>query len=138
MVREVAPAGLAVGVVPTARRMRASVRERLYILSGGQTMTQVPLIVSTTPPRGENVYGAFTARARAAFAGPDNTLVPNQARITLRITRSGKTVFSASNVDTTGGVKVSGLQRGTYTALWTLIDANGDTRTVVTQFIEQR
>jgi hypothetical protein len=101
-------------------------------------MTQVPLIVSTTPPRGENVYGAFTARARAGFAGPNNTLIPNHARITLRITRSGKTVFSASNVDTTGGVKVSGLQRGTYTALWTLIDANGDTRTVVTQFIEQR
>jgi hypothetical protein len=35
-------------------------------------------------------------------------------------------------------VKVSGLQRGTYTATWTLTDANHDTRTVVTQFIEER
>jgi len=106
--------------------------------SGGQTMTEVPLIVSTSPPRGENVFGAFTARARAGFPGPNNTIIPNHARIALQIRRSGKTVFSAPNVDTKGGVKVSGLQRGTYTAIWTLIDANGDTRTVVTHFIEQR
>jgi hypothetical protein len=106
--------------------------------SGGQTMTEVPSIVSTTPPRGENVFGAFTARARAGFPGPNNTIIPNDARITLQITRSGKTVFSAPNVDTKRGVRVSGLQRGTYTAIWTLIDANGDTRSVVTQFIEER
>jgi hypothetical protein len=106
--------------------------------SGGQTMTEVPLIVSTTPPQGENVFGTFTARARAGFPGPNNTIIPNNARIALRITRSGKTVFSAPNVDTKGGVTVSGLQPGTYTATWTLIDANGDTRTAVTQFIGQQ
>jgi hypothetical protein len=39
--------------------------------------------------------------------------------------------------NTQGGVTVRGLQRGTYTAHWTLIDANGDTRTAATQFIEQ-
>ena len=107
-------------------------------LSGGQTVTEVPLIVSTTPLNDENVFGAFTARARAGFPGPDNTITPNDARIALRITRSGKTVFSAPNADTKNGVHVSGLRRGTYTAIWTLIDANGDTRTAVTQFIEQR
>jgi hypothetical protein len=106
--------------------------------SGGQTMTEVPLIVSISPPRGENVFGAFTARARAGFAGPDNTIIANHARIALRITRAGKTVFSAANVDTRRGVKVTGLRRGTYTATWTLTDANGDTRTVVTHFIEER
>jgi len=106
--------------------------------SGGQTMTEVPLIVKTTPLNGANVFGAFTARARAGFRGPNNTIIPNNARIALRITRSGKTVFSAPNVNTKNGVKVSGLRRGTYTAIWTLIDANGDTRTVVTQFIEER
>jgi hypothetical protein len=37
-----------------------------------------------------------------------------------------------------GGVRVSGLKPGTYTATWTLTDANGDTRTVVTQFIEEK
>jgi hypothetical protein len=99
--------------------------------SGGQTMTEVPRIVSTSPLNGANVFGAFTARARAGSPGPNST-------IALKITRSGKTVFSAPNVNTRSGVKVSGLQRGTYTAIWTLIDANRDTRTVVTQFIEER
>jgi hypothetical protein len=99
--------------------------------SGGQTMTEVPRIVSTSPLNGANVFGAFTARARAGSPGPNST-------IALKITRSGKTVFSAPNVNTRSGVKVSGLRRGTYTAIWTLIDANRDTRTVVTQFIEER
>ncbi len=44
-------------------------------------------------------------------------------------------MFSAKNVDTKRGVRVSGLKRATYTATWTLIDANGDTRTMVTDFI---
>jgi hypothetical protein len=43
-------------------------------------------------------------------------------------------VFSAKNVDTRNGVKVSGLKSGVYEARWTLIDANGDTRTMFTQF----
>jgi hypothetical protein len=106
--------------------------------SSGQTMTEVPLIVSTSPPRGENVFGTFTARARAGFPGPNNTIILNNAAIALRITVSGRTVFSAPNVNTKGGVRVSGLRPGTYTATWTLTDANGDTRTVVTQFIEER
>ena len=100
-------------------------------LSGGQTMTEVPRIVSTSPLRGENVFGTFTARARAGSPGPNST-------IALKITRSGKTVFSAPNVNTKRGVTVRGLRRGTYTATWTLIDANGDTRTATTQFIQQR
>jgi len=106
--------------------------------SGGQTMTEVPLIVSTSPLNGENVAGTFTARARAGLPGPGSTIIPNNARIALQITRSGKTVFSAPNVNTKNGVKVSGLRPGTYTATWTLTDANGDTRTRVTQFFEQQ
>ncbi len=76
-----------------------------------------------------------SARSRPAPArdspGPNST-------IALKITRSGKTVFSAPNVNTKSGVTVRGLRRGTYTATWTLIDANGDTRTATTQFIQQR
>ena len=106
--------------------------------SGGQTMTEVPLIVSTSPVQGANVFGTFTARAGAGFPGPNNTIIPNNARIALRITLSGKTVFSAPNVNTKSGVSVKGLKPGTYSAIWTLTDANGDTRTVVTQFIEQK
>lgn len=105
-------------------------------LSGGQTMTEVPLIVRISPVRGENVSGAFTARARAGFRGPNNTIIQTSARIAVEITRAGKRVFSARNVNTSDGVRVSGLGRGTYTATWTLTDANGDTRTVVTQFFE--
>jgi len=101
-------------------------------------MTEVPLIVSTSPLNGENVAGTFTARARAGLPGPGSTIIPNNARIALQITRSGKTVFSAPNVNTKNGVKVSGLRPGTYTATWTLTDANGDTRTRVTQFFEQQ
>lgn len=106
--------------------------------SGGQTMTEVPLIVSTSPPQGGNVFGTFTARARAGFPGPNNTIIVNKAPIAVKITRSGKRVFSARNVNTKDGVRVRGLRPGTYTATWTLIDANGDTRTVVTQFIEEK
>jgi len=101
-------------------------------------MTEVPLIVSTSPVQGANVFGTFTARAGAGFPGPNNTIIPNNARIALRITLSGKTVFSAPNVNTKSGVSVKGLKPGTYSAIWTLTDANGDTRTVVTQFIEQK
>jgi hypothetical protein len=106
--------------------------------SGGQTMTEVPLIVRVSPPRGENVFGTFTALARAGFRGPNNTIILNNAAIALKIAINGTTVFSARNVNTKGGVRVSGLKPGTYTATWTLTDANGDTRTVLTQFIEEK
>jgi hypothetical protein len=106
--------------------------------SGGQTTTEVPLILHTSPPDGENVFGAFTARARAGYRGPNHTIIPNGARITLQLKLGAKTVFRARNVDTKGGVHVSGLRPGLYTAIWTLIDANGDTRTVVTEFFEER
>jgi hypothetical protein len=106
--------------------------------SGGLTMTEVPLIVRVSPPRGENVFGTFTAMARAGFRGPNNTIILNNAAIALKITLSGTTVFAARNVNTKGGVRVSGLKPGTYTATWTLTDANGDTRTVQTQFIEEK
>ena len=60
------------------------------------------------------------------------------ARIALRIPRDHRTVFTARNVNKKDGKKVSGLRPGTYTATWTLTDANGDTRTRVTQFFEQQ
>jgi hypothetical protein len=103
-------------------------------LSGGQTTTEVPLITRTTPRNGDAVASTFIALARAGFPGPNNTTIPNHAPIALKIMRSGKTVFTASNVDTKNGVKVSGLKAGVYEARWTLTDANGDTRSFVTQF----
>jgi hypothetical protein len=46
-------------------------------------------------------------------------------------------VFKAANVDTDRGVTVTGLKPGSYLAVWTLTDLNGDTRTVETRFAEQ-
>jgi hypothetical protein len=102
--------------------------------SGGQTQTEVPLIVRTTPVNGQDVPGTFTALARAGFPGPNNTTTHVQAPIALQIRHAGAPVFNAKNVDSKNGVKVSGLKSGVYEARWTLTDANGDSRTLFTEF----
>jgi hypothetical protein len=109
-------------------------------LSGGQTQTEVPDIENTSPLQGETVYGFFVALAESGLPGPHNTVVPTDSttKVALSISRSagGSPVFNAKNVDTPNGVLVPPLKPGTYKATWTLIDANGDTRTVTTRFIE--
>ena len=57
----------------------------------------------------------------------------------LTITRAGslRPVFHAANVDTASGVAVSALAPGPYLANWVLRDANGDTRTVTTRFVDE-
>jgi hypothetical protein len=87
----------------------------------------------------ETVYGTFTALAETGFAGPNNTTVPDNSTVALSIAKSsgGSPVFKASNVNKSSGVTVKGLKPGTYTATWTVKDANGDTRTVTTRFVEQ-
>ena len=91
--------------------------------------------------QGETVYGSFTALAESGLPGPNNTVVPTDStsRVGLSIARAagGAPVFTAANVDTANGASVSHLTPGTYKATWTLSDANGDTRTVSTRFIEQ-
>ena len=46
-------------------------------------------------------------------------------------------MFSNGNVNTANGVAVPALSPGNYSAIWTVSDPNGDTRTVTTRFIEQ-
>jgi hypothetical protein len=110
-------------------------------LSSGQTQTEVPDVENTSPMQGETVYGSFTALAESGLPGPNNTVVPTDgtSRIGLSIAPAagGAPVFTAANVDTANGASVSHLTPGTYKATWTLSDANGDTRTVSTRFIEQ-
>jgi|GEM_PF-2234702 len=110
-------------------------------LSGDQTQTEVPDVENTSPLDGEVVYGAFTALADSGLPGPNNTTIPTDSttKIALAISKAsgGAPVFRASNVDTPSGVRVSGLKAGSYRATWTLHDANGDTRTVITRFVEQ-
>jgi hypothetical protein len=111
-------------------------------LSGGQTQTEVPDIVGTSPIDGESLYGKFTALAETGLLLSDNTILPTDGitRVGLQIVTSstGAPVFKASNVDTFKGVTVSGLVPGNYTAIWLMTDLNGDTRTVATRFAEQR
>jgi hypothetical protein len=59
--------------------------------------------------------------------------------VALTITAAGSrhTVFRARNVDTSRGVGVPALNPGAYVAHWVLRDANGDTRTLTTRFVDQ-
>jgi hypothetical protein len=110
-------------------------------LSGGLTETEVPHVLGTSPIDGESLYGKFTALAESGLLLSDNTILPTDGltRVALEIvsSSSGASAFRASNVDTFKGVTVSGLVPGSYAAIWTLTDLNGDTRTVATRFAEQ-
>jgi hypothetical protein len=107
--------------------------------SGGQTVTEVPDVLDTSPIEGETVYGAFTALAESGVILPDNSVLSSDpfTRIAMRIVtaRGGATVFKAGNVDTVQGVAVPALAPGSYVALWTLTDVNGDQRVGATRFI---
>jgi hypothetical protein len=110
-------------------------------LSGGMTETEVPDIQNTSPMEGETMYGHFTALAESGLLLPTNELIPTDVvtRIVLKIvTAAGAKVATIRNVDTRRGVSVSALVPGRYFAIWTLTDWAGDTRVVVTRFIEQR
>jgi hypothetical protein len=109
-------------------------------LSGGQTVTQVPLIESTAPIQDETLYGAFVASAQSGLPGPHGSIQATGVPVALTITRaaSRRSVFHASNVDTARGVNVRALAPGPYVAKWVLHDANGDTRTLTTRFTDER
>jgi hypothetical protein len=109
--------------------------------SGGQTETQVPDIVSTSPIQDETLYGSFIASAQSGLPGPHGTVSAAGAPVALTIRAAGAgrsgPVFHAPNVDTTRGVTVTGLSPGAYVATWVLHDANGDTRTVTSRFVDE-
>lgn len=107
--------------------------------SGGQTTITVPMIESTAPIQDETLYGAFVASAQSGLPGPHGSISATGAPIALTITRaaSRRPVFHAANVDTATGVAVAALAPGPYVAKWVLRDANGDTRTVTTRFVDE-
>jgi hypothetical protein len=108
-------------------------------LSGGQTVTEVPHILDTSPLDGETVYGAFRALAESGLILPGNTVLATDpiTRVSLRIITAarGANVFQARNVDTAQGVAVPALSPGNYLGVWELTDANGDRRLVVTRIV---
>ena len=107
--------------------------------SGGQTTITVPLIESTAPIQDETLYGSFVVSAQSGLPGPHGSISATGAPVALTITRAGslRPVFHAANVDTASGVAVSALAPGPYLADWVLRDANGDTRTVTTRFVDE-
>jgi hypothetical protein len=60
------------------------------------------------------------------------------ASVTLAIERRGshRVLRRLTGLQRRNGVNVSGLARGVYTAVWTVRDANGDTRTMQSPFAE--
>lgn len=107
--------------------------------SGGQTVTQVPLIESTAPIQDETLYGSFVASAQSGLPGPHGAVSAAGAPVALTITPAGSRhrVFHAANVDTARGVNVPALAPGPYVATWVLRDAAGDTRTLTTRFVDE-
>ena len=100
-------------------------------LSGGQTVTEVADVADTSPLEGETMYGTFTALAEASDGSSPISLI-------IATTGTGQVVAQKKNVDTAAGATVKGLQPGTYNALWTVTNPNGDSRSVATRFIEQK
>jgi hypothetical protein len=109
-------------------------------LSGGQTRTEVPQIESTAPVQDATLYGPFVALAQTGLPGPNGSVFATGARVALTITPAGsrRAAFHAANVNTARGAVVRDLPPGSYVATWVLIDANRDTRTLRTQFVDER
>jgi hypothetical protein len=109
-------------------------------LSGGATETEVPDIQDTSPILGETMYGRFTALVETGLSAPGSMSIPTDlsTRVAMRIVTvaGGQSVFTARNVDTPQGVSVPALKPGSYDAIYTLIDANGDRRLEAIRFIE--
>ena len=107
--------------------------------SGGLTETEVADIAHTSPVDGETLYGRFTARAQAAFLGSDNAIIPSPYPVALTITTANgtKPVGTVSDVNTASGTPIKRLRPGTYQAIWTWHDFTGDSRTIVTSFVEE-
>jgi len=107
--------------------------------SGGLTETELPDISTTSPIDGETLYGRFTAQAQATFLGPHGGVIPSGYPISLTIIRANaaKPSITLNDVNTASGTPVKPLKPGTYDAVWTWGDFNGDSRTIVTSFVEE-
>ena len=109
-------------------------------LSGGQTGTEVADLANTTPLDGEIVAGGFPAIGQSGLPGPNNSVTPDAtSRISFTVAPAsgGGAVFTTPNVNSDNGTPVPALKPGSYNATWVITDLNGDTRTVMTRFVEQ-
>ncbi|HEY5318573.1 MAG TPA: hypothetical protein VIJ20_11360, partial [Solirubrobacteraceae bacterium] len=122
-----------------AKGLPAAPIEQTDDLSGGVTLTEVPELEFTSPSDGATLYGPFVSLAGAGIPTPRHAVVPSGAAVAVTITAGahGRAVFHAANVNTARGVSVPALAPGAYRARWVLTDAGGDTRTVLTRFVEE-
>jgi hypothetical protein len=123
-----------------ARGLSATNIEQSDDLSGGLTRTVVPQLQSFSPNDGATLYGSFLATAQPVLPGFSDSAYGARATVSLSVRRAGfkhRLVF-VRNAAVGGGVRVRGLAPGAYDATWVLTDANGDTRTVQSRFVEAR
>jgi hypothetical protein len=108
-------------------------------LSGGETVTSLPLLEGTAPTNDAIVSGTFTALAQTGVAGANGAVFATGATVALTISSAvtREPIFHAANTASAGGVLVPALPAGVYKATWVVGDRNGDTRTVVTRFVSQ-
>ncbi len=107
--------------------------------SGGLTETSVPQLGTVAPVNGAIVYGAFRALARTDVPASNGSTVGVPARVTFAVSHLGSDtpIWWSGNVDLRNGVAVPRFPAGVYDATWVVHDLNGDTRVVVTEFVEQ-
>jgi hypothetical protein len=122
----------------SAKGLSDTTIEQADDLSGGLTVTEVPLIEGEIPAQDATVYGPFRALAQTGVPGAHGAVEPAAASVAVTITPVGSkhVAWSNANVAVASGVAVSGLAKGVYDATWILRDRNGDTRTVQTTFVQ--
>jgi hypothetical protein len=103
-------------------------------LSGGVTSTSLPQLVGEAPGNDAIVSGGFTALAQTGITGAHRAVYSTGCSVSLTIASGRHTVFRAGNV--VHGAPVPPLAPGVYRATWVVRDVNGDTRTVLTRFVE--
>jgi hypothetical protein len=103
-------------------------------LSGGSTAVTMPArVLDTSPLNGEDVSGP-TIAAFADLAGADTTPV----RLTVTPAAGGANPSVSGNANSATGATITGLVAGNrYRAVWVVNDANGDTVTLATSFVDQ-
>jgi hypothetical protein len=108
--------------------------------SGGLTRTVVPALESFSPNDGATLYGAFVATAQPVLPGLNSSSYGVRAAVSLSISRAGskRRIVFVRNAAHGAGVRVKSLRAGAYNATWVLTDANGDTRTIQSRFVEAR
>lgn len=131
-----AASGSVCGPRGRAKGMPVRPIEQVDEMSGGATSTSIPELEAHIPAANSVISSGFRALAQTGFPGPDGGTVPAAARVSLTITRAGRTVFHSANVERPGGVSVRRFPVGNYWARWVISDRNGDTRTVSTRFQE--